>query len=223
MSKSPDPIPARIAIVEDDSAFRKEMTDLVNGQPNWRCVAACADSEESLRQVPGSHPDLVLLDIRLGRKSGLDIISRLKDRSPRTHIVILTVVDDPEEILRAMQLGACGYILKGGSHAELQAQIADSLQGGSIMSPAIARRIIQWVQQYQPLQPKSDYGLTERELEILGLAARGKQQGEIATLLSISKYTVRAHFRNTYEKLDVKSRAQAVLKAFGRGFPIEGS
>jgi DNA-binding NarL/FixJ family response regulator len=133
-------------------------------------------------------------------------------------IVALTVVDSPGQIVAALESGACGYILKGGSTAELLANVEDVLAGGATMSPAVARRLVEWFQKKQAAGGRGEFGLTEREWELLRLAARGRQQGEIALTLKIAVNTVKNHFRNIYEKLGVNSLTEALVKLNrGRG------
>jgi len=209
---------ARLAIVEDRADFRRILADALNAHSRWRVVAECSSAERALAEIPAVQPDLVLLDVLLPGASGVEIIPQLKARLPRAPIVMLTVVDSPDQIVRALEAGACGYILKGGSPAELVASVEDALAGGATMSPAVARRLVEWFQHRQAAPKPDGFGLTEREWEVLRLAARGKQHGEISTTLGIAVNTVKNHFRNIYEKLGVGSLTAALIKLnAGRG------
>jgi DNA-binding NarL/FixJ family response regulator len=209
---------ARLAVVEDRAEFRGLLVKALNTRPGWRVVSECSTAREALAAIPPSRTDLVLLDVLLPDTSGVDLIPQLKARLPGVPIVMLTVVDSPDEIVRALEAGACGYILKGGSSEELVASVEDSLAGGATMSPAVARRLVEWFQRRQPTPRPDGFGLTEREWEVLRLAARGKQHGGISQALGITVNTVKNHFRHIYEKLGVGSLTEALIKLnAGRG------
>ena len=157
----------------------------------------------------------MLLDLLLPGFTGIDIIPRLKTAMPKLPVVMLTVVDDPAQIVRALESGACGYILKGGSPRELLASVEEVLEGGATMSPAVARRLVDWFNRRQTAPSAKEHGLSERQWEILRLAARGKQHGEISMTLGIAVNTVKNHFRNIYEKLGVTSLTDALVKMRG--------
>lgn len=208
----------RIAVVEDNTAFRKRLVDVLNSRANWSVVAECPDAASAFLKIPGAKPDLILLDIRLPGMTGLDAIPRLRKETGKTPIVMLTVEDRADQIVQALEAGASGYILKGESSNELLESVGDFLAGRASMSPAIARRLVGWFNQRQEQTPSEDYGLTDRQWEILKMASKGKQQGEIALALSISIYTVKNHFHNIYEKLNVNSLREALIKLKkGRG------
>jgi DNA-binding NarL/FixJ family response regulator len=206
---------ARIAVVEDHAEFRRALVGALNARTGWRVVAECADAAQAVREVPPARPDLVLLDLLLPGFSGIDVLPRLKSALPETPIVMLTVVDSPEDIVRALEAGAGGYILKGGSSAELVASVEDILAGGATMSPAVARRLVEWFQRRQAASGSDAFGLTAREWEVLRLAARGRQHAEISLALNIAVNTVKNHFRNIYDKLGVGSLTDAVIKLRG--------
>jgi DNA-binding NarL/FixJ family response regulator len=205
----------RIAVVEDNTEFRRVLVNALKSRPGWQVVAECSDTTPALRYIPAVHPDLVLLDLLLPGLTGIDIIPRLKLALPKVPIVMLTVVDDPAQIVRALESGACGYILKGGSPREFLASVEEVLEGGATMSPAVARRLVDWFNQRQAAPTAKGHGLSERQWEVLRLAARGKQHGEISMTLGIAVNTVKNHFRNIYEKLGVTSLTDALVKMRG--------
>jgi DNA-binding NarL/FixJ family response regulator len=208
----------RIAIVEDSPEFRDTLVQVLQARAGWQVVAQCSCAMQARHLVPHGRPDLILLDLLLPDTSGIELISELKSRCPAAAIVMLTVVDSPESIVHALEAGACGYILKGGSGTELLAAVEDVLGGGAAMSPAVARRLVDWFQARPAGQKSNGFGLTEREWEVLRLAARGKQHGEISELLGIAVNTIKNHFRNIYEKLGVSSLTDALVKLNnGRG------
>ena len=202
----------RIAVVEDQARYRRVLVQFLDGQPGWRVVAECANAEEALRTIPLAKPNLILLDLLLPGSSGIDLIAKLKSSLPLVPIVMLTVVDNPDEIVRALEAGACGYILKGDTEQGLLVDVKEVLAGGATMSPAVARRLVNWFQQRQSDRKQDSFNLSEREWEVLRLASRGKQHGEIAMALGIAVNTVKNHFRNIYEKLDVHTLNEALIK-----------
>jgi DNA-binding NarL/FixJ family response regulator len=208
----------RIAVVEDSSEYRRKLVDVLIHRTGWEVVAECGSATQVLEEIPKSHPDLILLDLLLPGASGIDVIPQLRAKLPRIPVVMLTVVDTPDQIVRALEAGACGYILKGGTTAELLANVEEVLAGGATMSPAVARRLVDWFQRRQTVPKPGEFGLSEREWEILRLAARGRQHGEISMALGIAVNTVKNHFRNIYEKLEVGSLTDALVKLNqGRG------
>ena len=202
----------RIAVVEGCAEFRGVLVHLLKSRPGWCLVSECASATQALQEIPSSKPDLVVMDFLLPGTSGMDLIRGLKRALPRVTIVMLTVVDSPSEIVGALEAGACGYLLKGGSARDLLFSLEEALTGGATMSPAVARRLISWFQQRQNVPKPEGFRLTDREWAVLRLASRGKQQGEISMILAIAVNTVKNHFRNIYEKLDVHSLADALIK-----------
>lgn len=194
----------------------------MNARAGWQVVAECADAAQALRDIPGAHVDIVLLDLLLPGTSGIAAIPQLKKALPKVPIIMLTVVDSPEEIVSALEAGASGYILKGGAPSELVASVEDVLAGGAIMSPAVARRVVEYFQRRQTTGAPAEFGLTAREWEVLRLAARGRQHGEISMSLGIAVNTVKNHFRNIYEKLGVSSLTDAIVKLRGGRDLLDG-
>ena len=214
MSKPPPPAPAktiRIALVEDLADVRDSWTRLIDGIPNFKCVCSCASGEDALRRLPEERVDLVLMDIRLPRMSGIACTTRLKPLIPDTQILILTVSADSDTVFRALEAGADGYLLKRCSPEELQAAVLDVLKGGVPMTSEIARRVIASFRR-QPAKTDTVTKLTPREEEILNLLSRGFVSKEIAAQLGVSYETVRDHLKHIYEKLHVHSRGEAVAR-----------
>lgn len=204
----------RIALVEDLADVRDSWTRLIDGIPNFKCVCTYASGEEALRRLPYERVDVVLMDIRLPRMSGIACTARLKPLIPNTQILILTVSADTDTIFRALEAGADGYLLKRCSPQELQAAVLDVLKGGVPMTSEIARRVIASFRR-QPAKNDAATKLTPREEEILTLLSKGFANKEIADKMSVSYETVRDHLRNIYEKLHVHSRTEAVARYLG--------
>ena len=203
--------PIRIAVVEDDSTVRNGLRMLLNGTPGFSCIDAYGSGEEALTGIPGNQPDVVLMDINLPGISGIECILKLKEMDLPVLFIMLTVFEDTDAIFRSLSAGACGYLLKHTPPAKLLEAIQDVYRGGSPMSGEIARKVVQSFQQPE-VKPEVSVNLTKREEEILGFLAKGFFYKEIADTLSISVETVRTHIRNVYEKLQVRTRTEAILK-----------
>ena len=203
---------AKLAVVEDSPSYRGRIVSALTACPEWQVVAECPDAASAMKLIPPADPDLILLDIRLPGASGIDLIPFLKSRLPRAPIVMLTVEDRPDIIVQALESGACGYILKGNSARDLRDRVREALEGGATMSPAVANRVIQWFHQRRSHPKPEDFGLSDRQWQVLQLAARGKQRGEIALALNIELNTVKNHFRSIFEKLDAHSINEALLR-----------
>jgi len=208
MSSSP---PINVAIVEDSSGTRESLTALLDRSPGLRCVGSHANGEEALRDLPAQSPDVVLMDINLPGMSGVEAVRRLKPALPTTQFVMLTVYEDADHIYNALAAGATGYLLKQTPRDELLDALADVHRGGSPMTSNIARKVVQSFRQ-APSAASAGEGLSPREQEVLDLLARGYLYKEIAERLNISVPTVNTYVRRMYEKLHVRSRAQAVAK-----------
>jgi DNA-binding NarL/FixJ family response regulator len=195
--------------VRDGFAF------LIGASPGVLCVGVCKSGEEALETLPSLNPDVVLMDIGLPGMSGIECIARLKRELPSTQIMMLTVFEDDERIFNSITAGATGYLLKNTPPAKLIEAISDLHAGGSPMSNQIARRLVREFQKPHPKECDLS-SLSARELEVLNLLAKGFLYKEIADTLKLSRHTVRTHIRNIYEKLQVRSRTEAVVKAFPR-------
>ncbi len=203
----------RIAIIEDDAPLRRIFTTWLRRAPDLQLVGEYPDAESALAAIPGVQPGVVLADINLPGLNGIECVRQLKERLPQTQFMMLTVYEDAEKIFSALAAGASGYLLKRTSEPELLAAIADLRSGGSPMTSAIARKVVQSFRKLKPQRPTETEGqLSPREKEILELLARGYLYKEIAEQLKISVPTVNAHIRNMYEKLHVHSRSQAVAR-----------
>lgn len=207
----------RIAIVEDAAVVRRDLKALLNARAGWCVVVECASAAEALEQIPPTQPEVILLDIGLnGKRSGVDLIPSLKAALPKASILMLTVSSDPATLARTIRLGAVGYLLKGDP-VSLISNIEEVLGGGSpVMSPSVARQLWSMAQKDLAGVAASDHGLTQREWEVLRLAAKGLQQGEIALALDISVNTVKVFRRRIFEKLGVGSVIEALVRLRNR-------
>ena len=204
--------PIRVAIIEDDRTTREGLGMIVNGTPGYRCVGTYGSMEEALRLISPETSDVLLLDIHLPGMSGSEGAKILKERHPGLQILMLTVYDEDEVIFESICNGACGYLLKKTPPANLLESIRDAHEGGSPMSPEIARKVVTLFQKTGPAE-KLEHDLTPQEVRMLGLLAKGYTYQMIADRLGISINTVRTYTTSIYNKLHVHSKAEAVSKA----------
>ncbi len=205
----------RIAVVEDDRTVREGLQMLLNGSHGYSCVAAYGSGEDALAGLPEVQPDVVLMDINLPGINGIECILKLKEKALPMLFIMLTVFEDTDAIFQSLSAGASGYLIKHTPPAKLLEAIQDVYRGGSPMSGEIARKVVQSFQN-PPLASNTSTVLTKREEEILGYLAQGYFYKEIAESLFISVETVRTHIRNIYEKLQVRTRTEAILKYLGK-------
>jgi DNA-binding NarL/FixJ family response regulator len=198
-----------VALVEDSAPMRRNLERMLRRATGVHCVCACATAEEALEQIPRLKPDVVLMDINLPGASGIECTARLKLQMPAMQVIMLTVYEDTASIFSALKAGACGYLLKRSSPAEILDALTTVQTGGAPMTSEIARKI---VMTFQSPGSSDAATLSTREQEILELLSEGKVSKEIADQLAISYHTVRVHTKHIYEKLHVRSRSEAVLK-----------
>ena len=206
-----DDMSIMVSIVDDDAPARGILADWIRRAPGFRCAGAHGSGEAALATLPVEKPTVVLMDINLPGITGIECVRQLKPLLPETQFVMLTVYEDADHIFNALAAGASGYLLKRTPRAELLAALKDVHAGGSPMSSNIARKV---VQSFQRIGAKTsdEEDLSAREREVLGLLERGYLYKEIADSLQISVLTVNSYIRRIYEKLHVRSRAQAVAK-----------
>lgn len=203
----------RVGIVEDDRSMRDNLAEFIAGTPGFACVTACPNAEEALRSFPHSTPDVALVDINLPGKSGLELVRELRKLCPQTQIIMLTVEEDTKKVFESLKAGATGYLVKHVPPNEILEAIQEVHGGGAPMSSHIARMVVTALREPAPPQAAQTQ-LSARELEILRLLACGDRSKEIADKLGIGVGTVNTHVRHVYEKLHVRSRAEAVARFF---------
>lgn len=210
-----------VAIIEDDAPNREIWGEWVNRSPDFKCIAQFGSVEAALPKLPELQPRIVLSDINLPGLSGIEGVRRLKPLLPNTQFVMLTVYEDADHIFEALAAGATGYMLKDSKRTQLLEALREVLAGGSPMSANIARKVVQSFQ--RPVAPPTDTtsnpqmhaeteNLSPRESEVLDLLAQGLLYKEISEKLGVSMPTVNTYIRRIYEKLQVRSRAQAVAR-----------
>jgi DNA-binding NarL/FixJ family response regulator len=214
-------MPIRVSIIEDDRQVRESLAILINGAQNLVCVGTHATAEDALEKVANEKAEVVLMDINLPGMSGVDCARTLKGSLPKSQILMLTMYEDDENVFRSLMAGASGYLVKRTSPADILKAIEDIASGAAPMSPKIARTVVEHFHHWQAAQPKSE-GLSKREREILDLLAQGCRYKEIADSLSIGFETVRSHVKHIYDKLQVHSRTEAVVKHLAAHPPYGG-
>lgn len=210
-SRLPPHVSIAVSIIEDDVPAREIIAGWIKRAEGFRLVSEFGSAETALSRMPEEKPDVVLADINLPGMNGIECIRRLKPVLLNTQFVMVTVYEDADHIFNALTAGASGYLLKQTARNDLLAALRDVHAGGSPMSSNIARKVVQSFRRLEgPENPSHD--LSPREREVLELLARGYLYKEIADSLQISIPTVNTYIRRIYEKLHVRSRAQAVAK-----------
>ena len=206
----------RVAIVEDDKDIREGLSLIIKNSEEFTLESVYSSGNEALDGMRSNAPQLVIMDIGLPDISGIECVKILKEKHPDALFMMCTVFEDDDKIFDSLKAGATGYILKKMPATKILESLTDLYNGGSPMSSQIARKVIQSFNNYKPAKKVEEYGLSEREKEILELLSHGFQYKQIADKLQLSIETVRTHIRNTYKKLQVQSRTDALNKTFGR-------
>ena len=204
-----------VAIVEDNADLRGTLARVINRAAGHQCVGQYGDAESALKELPKVKPRVVLMDINLPGMNGVECVRRLKEKLPQTLVVMLTAYEDTENIFGSLEAGASGYLLKRSKSSEILEAIKEVVDGGSPMTAHIARKVVHSFQS-KGASPQATENLADREKEVLDLLSQGFMYKEIADKLGISFETVRTYIRRIYEKLQVRSRTEAVAKALRR-------
>ena len=207
--------PIRILITDDHLIVREGLRLILETVEGVDIVGEASDGAECLRLVPELQPDVILMDLQMPRMDGITAIDRLRSEYPEIAIVILTTFNEDDLMIRGLQAGARGYLLKDTSRENLLDTIQAAARGETLLKPEILARVLSAKPVAASSQPASP--LTERELEVLQAAARGERNKEIAYKLGITERTVKAHLASIYQKFDVDSRAAAVAVAAQKG------
>ncbi|MEX1019326.1 MAG: response regulator transcription factor [Litorilinea sp.] len=211
----------RILIADDHTVVRGGLVALLEDVEGIEIVAEAADGQEAVLKTRAFKPDVVLMDLQMPRKTGIEAIEEIKAENPEARILVLTSYSDDDKVFAAIKAGALGYLLKETSTQDLLHAIHDVYHGESSLHPAIARKLIRELNKPTTLPP-SDEPLTEREAEVLILVAQGLANQDIANKLIISERTVRTHVSNILGKLHLANRTQAALYALKEGWTTLG-
>jgi DNA-binding NarL/FixJ family response regulator len=201
----------RVLIVDDHPVVRTGLRGMLEGQPNLEIVGEAEDGEEAVKLTERLNPNVVLMDLRMPGMGGVVATAQIKERIPDVHVLVLTTYDSSADILRAIEAGATGYLLKDAPREELFRAVRAAAQGKPLLAPEVAAHLMERVRW------PSEETLSGRELEVLELVAQGKSNRDIAAELWISEATVKSHLLHVYDKLGATDRASAVAVAMKRG------
>ncbi len=212
----------RVSVVEDNHFIRTALEQIIQGANGYEIVGVYASGEEAIEKIPRVTPDVVLMDINMGKMNGIEAVRILKNQCPSILFMMCTVYEDDEKIFEALAAGASGYILKKTKPAEMIAAIKDLFEGGAPMTSQIANKVVASFRKKD--EPRGDLveKLSHREFEILELLVRGRLYKEIAYALEISQETVRKHVYNIYKKLHINNKVEAYNQYYHNGRGIGG-
>ncbi|MBE2254243.1 MAG: response regulator transcription factor [Myxococcus sp.] len=229
----PPPSRIRVYVVEDQSKILKNQLKLLEASADLEIIGTALSGETALDDIRRLKPDVVLLDLGLPRMSGIDVTRAVKAEVPKVEILIFTIFDEEDKVLEAVQAGASGYLLKGTPADKMVEAIKEVSQGGTVIQPSLARRLLKHFRVPEAAGPEPKAGaapaaqalpaepegkkLSARETEILQLIAKGVSNSEAATMLTLSKATIRTHLEHIYRKLEVTNRVEAVTEGLRKG------
>jgi DNA-binding NarL/FixJ family response regulator len=207
--------PTRVLIADDNPSFREGLNALLLSAPDLEVVGEAEDSEKAVSIAAELQPDVVLMDLNMPGRGGIEATRQILNTSPHVSVLVISMFEDDDSVFAALQAGARGYLLKGAPKAEILRAIGAVTSGEAIFGPTIARRLMDYFATPRPKSapPEAFPELTEREREILSFVAQHQTNPEIARRLHLSQKTVRNHVSNIFAKLQVADRAQAIIRA----------
>lgn len=214
----------RVLVVEDQPKILKAQIKLLQAFPEIEVVGEALSGELALEMLPKTRPEVLLCDLGLPGISGIDVTRKVKETHPDIEVLIFTIFDEEEKVTQAILAGAAGYLLKGTPVERIVEAIQDVKAGGAVIQPNLAKALLRLIgPNGQPEGARvaptpATNPLTERELEILQIIAKGLSNNEAANVLGLSKATIRTHLEHIYEKLDVTNRVEAVTEGIRQGF-----
>lgn len=219
-------MPIRVLVVEDQPKILKAQIKLLETFDELEIVGEALSGESALEKLEETKPDVLLLDLGLPQMSGIDVTRKVRAEHPNIEILIFTIFDEEEKVTEAIVAGAAGYLLKGTPVEKIVEAIKDVHAGGAVIQPNLARSLLRLIGENAdsgrgnlrtPPMGEAASVLTERELEILQIIAKGLSNNEAAKVLGLSKATIRTHLEHIYEKLDVTNRVEAVTEGIRQG------
>ncbi|MDT5076836.1 MAG: hypothetical protein QOJ80_1473 [Mycobacterium sp.] len=203
--------PTRVLLADDHPVVREGLRGMLDAEPDLTVVGEAGSGAEAIAMAESLCPDVVLMDLRMPDVDGVTATGRILAALPETRIVVVTTYESDADILRAVEAGAAGYLLKDASRAELAEAVRDAARGKTVLAPSVAGRLVRLVR-----QPASA-ALSSREVEVLGLVAKGNTNADIGRELHISEATVKTHLLRAFNKLGVSDRTAAVTTAMSLG------
>lgn len=210
----------RVTIFDDNKRLLDSLSVLIDGSPGFQMAGTFVNCDNLISDVEKTQPDVILMDIEMPGINGIEAVKMVKQRFPKINVMMQTAFENDENVFAAICAGASGYILKNTPPSKILECIIEVYQGGSPMSPSVARKVLGFLQQPKPEEKKEtaveNYNLSVREKEILACLVKGMSYKMIADTCSITYETVRSHMKNIYEKLHVASMTEAVAKAINQ-------
>jgi RNA polymerase sigma factor (sigma-70 family) len=203
-----------LALIEDDHQYRTVLAALARHSGRYRVISTFETAEAAMQALPNRPTEVAIVDIGLPGRSGIEAVAHFHERCPAMRCVVLTASETTDSLFAALEAGACGYLLKTESPARILAGLDDLVAGGSPLSPQVARHVVASFRRAKPA--RAEQRITEREKQIMDALARGYTYKEIGKKLGISAATVKNHLYRIYEKLEVRSRTEAVVKWLGQ-------
>ena len=207
----------RLLIADDHTLFREGLRAILGTQSDIEIVGEAANGAQAVQLAASQLPDVILMDLQMPEMNGIAATEKILDANPHIGIIVLTMLEEDDSVFAAMRTGARGYVLKGADKAEMLRAIHAVAAGEALFGPAIAKRLMNFFQDVRSIKqlapPRAFPELTEREIQVLDLIARGDNNTEIAEKLFLSPKTVSNHISNIFSKLQVADRAQAIVRA----------
>jgi DNA-binding NarL/FixJ family response regulator len=207
----------RVLLVDDQELVRSGLTRILRRRDGFQVVGECEDGDQVVAAVEALEPDVVVMDLRMRRMSGIDATAALRRRADAPPVLVLTTFDDDELLSGALRAGAAGFLLKDSPAEDVVRGVAAVAGGQALLDPAVTGRVLERFRATPEVGPAAIEELTAREREVLELMGRGLSNGEIAHTLVISEVTVKSHIGRIFTKLDLRDRAAAIVYAFDRG------
>ncbi|HEY8583461.1 MAG TPA: response regulator transcription factor [Capillimicrobium sp.] len=216
----------RVALVDDQALIRAGLARILSPADGFEVVAECADGREAVERLPGLRPDVILMDVRMPVLDGVAATARLREADEALRVLVLTTFDEDEILWSVLEAGAAGFVLKDASAEQLTAAVRAVAGGGAWFDPAVATRVLEHYRRL--VAPAAREGtrleqLTDRELDVLRLMARGATNAEVAATLFVAEATVKTHVGSIFGKLGVRDRAAAIVFAYDHGVVAPGA